>query len=91
MSDKSSKSSEIDEQIISNLTAIISVEVLSYSEKYVEAKTVTFYELELKSKITSKTWNVDKRYSEFKTIHDKLAKIFPRLPTIPGITLFKVT
>ena len=91
MSDKSSKSSEIDEQIISNLTAILSVEVLSYSEKYVEAKTVTFYKLELKSNITSKTWNIDKRYSEFKTIHDKLAKIFPRLPTIPGITLFKVT
>ena len=88
---KLSKSSQIDEQIDSNLTAILGIIVLSYSEKYIESKTATFYLVELKSNITSKTWNIEKRYSEFKTIHDKLRKIFPRLPSIPGITLFKVT
>ena len=86
-----SKKSEIDDQIDSNLTAILGISVLSYSEKYVESKTATFYLVELKSHITSKTWTLEKRYSEFKTIHDKLRKIFPRLPSIPGITLFKVT
>ena len=88
---KLSKSSEIDEQIDSNLTAILGIIVLSYSEKYIESKTATFYLVELKSNITSKTWNIEKRYSEFKTIHDKLRIIFPRLPSLPGITLFKVT
>ena len=87
----SKKSSEIDEQLDSNLTAILGISVLSYSEKYVESKTATFYLIELKSNVTSKTWTIEKRYSEFKTIHDKLAKIFPRLPSIPGITLFRVT
>ena len=86
-----SKKSEIDDQIDSNLTAILGISVLSYSEKYVESKTATFYLVELKSHITSKTWTLEKRYSEFKSIHDKLRKIFPRLPSIPGITLFKVT
>jgi hypothetical protein len=87
----SKKSSEIDEQLDSNLTANLGISVLSYSEKYVESKKATFYLIELKSNVTSKTWTIEKRYSEFKTIHDKLAKIFPRLPSIPGITLFRVT
>ena len=91
MSKKSSKDTKIDDQIDSNLTAILGIQVLSYSEKYVDGKTATFYLLELKSNVTQKTWNIEKRYSEFKTIHDKLHKLFPRLPTIPGITLFRVT
>ena len=86
-----SKASKIDDQIDSNLTAILGIEVLSYSEKYVDAKTATFYLVELKSHVTQKTWQIEKRYSEFKTIHDKLHKLFPRLPSIPGKTLTKVT
>ena len=91
MSKKTSKDTTIDDQIDSNLTAILGIQVLSYSEKYVDGKTATFYLLELKSNVTQKTWNIEKRYSEFKTIHDKLHKLFPRLPSIPGITLFKIT
>ena len=77
--------------IDTNLTAIIGITVESYSEKYIEGKTVTFYTVEITSRITQKVWKIEKRYSEFKTLHDTLSKIFPRLPTIPGITLFKVT
>ena len=91
MTTKESKSSKIEDEIDSNLTAILGITVLSYHEKYVDKKTVTFYEVEMKSHITQKTWTIEKRYSEFKTIHDRLSKIFPRLPSIPGITLFKVT
>ena len=86
-----SKSSKIDEEIDSNLTAILGVEVKSYSEKYIEGKTATFYLVELISHVTNKTWTIEKRYSEFKTIYDKLRKIFPRIPSIPGKTLTKVT
>ena len=88
---KNNSKSPLEDQNDSNLTAILGITVLSYSEKYVDKKTATFYLVELKSHITQKTWNIEKRYSEFKTIHDTLKKIFPRLPSIPGITLFKVT
>ena len=68
---KESKSSKIDDEIDSNLTAILSISVLSYHEKYVEAKTATFYNVELKSNITQKIWTIEKRYSEFKKKYDK--------------------
>ena len=83
----SSKKTAID----TNLTAIIGITVESYSEKYIEGKTVTFYCVEITSRITQKVWKIEKRYSEFKTLHDALSKIFPRLPSIPGTTLFKVS
>ena len=87
----SSKNSKIDDEIDSNLTAILGIEVKSYSEKYVDGKTATFYLVELISHITQHIWTIEKRYSEFKTIHDKLHKLFPRLPSIPGKTFTKVT
>ena len=86
-----SKTIKEEEEIDSNLTAILGVTVQSYSEKYIEGKTATFYLIELISHISQKTWTIEKRYSEFKLIHDKLKKIFPRIPTIPGKTFTKVT
>ena len=87
----SSKSSKIDDEIDSNLTAILGVEVISYREKYIDGKTATFYNVELMSHVTQIKWNIEKRYSEFNKIHDKLSKLFPRLPSIPGQTFTKVT
>ena len=86
-----SSKEKIDEQIVSNLTAILGIEVKSYSEKYIESKTATFYLVELNSRITQKVWTIEKRYSEFYTIHSKLSKLFPRIPSIPGKTLTKLT
>ena len=63
----------------------------SYAEKYIDGKTVTFYTAEIISRITQNTWKIEKRYSEFKKLHDTLSKIYPRLPSIPGTTLFKVS
>ena len=88
---KKPKEKNVVEDIDSNLTAILGITVLSYSEKYIEGKTATFYLVELISHITQKSWTIEKRYSEFNTIHDKLKKIFPRIPSIPGKTLTKVT
>lgn len=90
MSSKESKEQLIDDQIDSNLTAIIGISVLDYTEKYVDKKTATFYNVEVVSHITQNTWNLEKRYSEFYSMHEKLNKLFPRLPTIPGKTLSKV-
>ena len=74
-----------------NDIAIIGITIESYSEKYIDGKTVTFYTAEIISRITQNTWKIEKRYSEFKKLHDTLSKIFPRLPSIPGTTLFKVS
>jgi len=90
MSSKESKEQLIDDQIDSNLTAIIGISVLDYTEKYVDKKTATFYNVEVVSHITQNTWNLEKRYSEFYSMHEKLNKLFPRLPTIPGKTIGKV-
>ena len=59
----SSKSSKINDDFDSNLTAILGVEVKSYSEKYVDSKTATFYQIELMSHIRQKSWTIEKRYS----------------------------
>ena len=91
MSNNKSKNKKEEEINDSNLTAILGVTVQSYSEKYVDGKTATFYLVELISHITQKNWTIEKRYSEFNSIHDKLKKIFPRIPNIPGKTLTKVT
>ena len=87
----SSKDQSIEEQIDSNLTAILGISVLSYLEKYVDGKTATFYIIEIKSHITQTTWQIEKRYSEFYSIHEKLNKLFPRLPSIPGKTFSRLT
>ena len=79
------------QEIDLNETAIIGITVESYAEKYIDGKTVTFYNTEIISRITQNTWKIEKRYSEFKKLHDSLSKIYPRLPPIPGTTLFKVS
>ena len=74
----------------SNDFSIIGINVLSYSEKSVGSKSVTFYQVEITSRITKNSWKIDKRYSEFKKLHDAMIKIFPRLPSIPGTIFFKI-
>ena len=84
---KNSKNGLLD----SNDFSIIGINVLSYSDKNVGSKSVTFYQVQIISRITKNSWQIDKRYSEFKKLHDAMIKIFPRLPSIPGTTFFKVT
>ena len=71
--------------------SILGIVVPSYSDKQVGSKSVTFYTVEVTSRITKNSWKIEKRYSEFKKLHDAMLKIYPRLPTIPGTTFFKVT
>ena len=58
-----SKINSIDEQIDSNLTAILGISVVSYSEKYVDKKSATFYKIEITSNINQHTWELEKIYS----------------------------
>ena len=79
------------EQIDSNLTAIIGITIKSFNEKYIDKKTVTFYEVEVTSHITQKAFCVERRYNEFKNLHANLSKIYVNLPPIPGTSFFKIT
>ena len=78
------------EQIDSNMTSILGITILSYSNKNIRRKTVTFYLVEIQSHITQSIWQIEKRYSEFFTLHEKLKKLFPCLPKIPGKTIKKL-
>ena len=89
--EKKQENEENNESYDSNMTSIIRVSIKSFSEKYVDKKTVTFYDLEITSNISQKSWVMPKRYNEFKTLHASLSKIYPNLPSIPGTTFFKVT
>jgi len=86
-----SKDVPVPEQVDSNLTAIIGITIKSFNEKYIDKKTVTFYDIEITSHITQKSWITQRRYNEFKTLHASLSKIFVNLPAIPGTSFFKIT
>ena len=73
---KENENNSIPEKIDSNLTAIIGITIKSFNEKYIDKKTVTFYEIEITSHITMKSWVVHRRYNEFKTLHASLSKIY---------------
>ena len=88
---KKSQNNEVKSLLDEDSLSILGINVLSYSDKLVGSKAVTFYLVEITSRITKNTWKIDKRYSEFKKLHDAMLKIYPRLPKIPGTTLFKVT
>ena len=85
------KNNNHENEIDTNLIAIIAISIKSFSDKYVDKKIVTFYDLEITSNITQKSWVLPKRYNEFYALHTSLSKIYLNLPPIPGKTFFKVT
>ena len=59
MADKSqSKNEPPVDKADSNTMAIIGITIKSFSEKYINKKTVTFYEVEVTSHITQNSWCV---------------------------------
>jgi WD40 repeat protein len=80
----------LNSEFDTNLTSLLGIKIANFSEKYIDKKTVTYYSIEITSNITKKTWKIEKRYSEFKSLHDTLNKMYPNLPSIPKATFFKV-
>ena len=91
MSSSNKDNYNFDNEIDTNLISIIAITIKSFSDRYVEKKSVTFYDLEITSNITQNSWILSKRYNEFKALHSSLSKIYINLPPIPGTTLFKMT
>lgn len=76
---------------ISNDTAVIGITIEKFEERYTSGKTVTFYLIIATNHITKASWRLEKRFSEFKALHDTLTKLIVNVPSIPSITFFKVT
>ena len=93
MTDKSQNDPEdpSTQNIDTNLTAIIGISIKSFNEKYIDKKTVTFYDIEVTNHLTKNSWIIQKRFNDFKTLHSNLLKLYPNLPQIPSSTFFKVS
>lgn len=74
-----------------NEISIIKATVHSFQEKYIESKTVTFFNIDILNIISNLKWTVEKRYSDFQQMNDVIMKTYPNVPFLPGSSLFKVT
>lgn len=73
------------------MTSTLAVSVPSFTEKYIEKNTITFYNVEVYNNYSKQKWLLEKRYSEFESLFKALGKIVPNVPQMPGKTIFKVT
>jgi WD40 repeat protein len=80
--------SKTDSQLI-NSTLTISVP--TFTDKTIDKKNVTFYNVEVYNNFSKQRWSLEKRYNEFNELRDKMVKLLPNLPSLPGKTMFKVT
>lgn len=66
-------------------------------EDFVEKKidggknNVVFYKVAFGFMKSKKTWELEKRYSDFDTLDKILKEMYPNLPSLPGKTLFKLS
>ena len=61
----------------------------SYHESSID-KSVVLYVIEI-AKRTSEKYKLEKRFSEFDTLHKNLSKLFNNLPKLPSKTLLKLS
>ena len=81
-----SQKNEKNEDFIHN---VINISIPSFTEKYINNKTITFYTINIINNINQKTWSIDKRYSDFESLYKTLKKTISNLPSFPGKTLFR--
>lgn len=51
---------------------------------------MTFFNIEIYNNYSKNKWQLEKRYSEFSDLYEKLAKLLPNVPKMPGKTIFKI-
>jgi len=64
--------------------SLITATILKFSEKYIDKKTVVYYVLQFYNSYNKNTWVVEKRYSDFDALYNKINKLFPKFPSLPG-------
>lgn len=75
---------------MSDLNSLITANILKYTDKYIDKKSVTYYVIELFNNYSKTSWIVEKRYSDFENLYAKINKLFPKFPALPGKTYFGI-
>ena len=73
------------------INSTLTVSIPTFSERNLEKKNITFYNIEVFNNYSKQKWGLEKRYNEFSDLREKLAKLLPNVPLLPGKTMFKVT
>jgi hypothetical protein len=76
------------EEIISTT---LTVSIPTFTEKYIDKKNVTYFNIEVYNNFSKQSWAMEKRYSEFDDLYKVMAKLLPNVPIIPGKSFFKIT
>ena len=67
----------------------LKVEITGYNNKYIENKSVTFYEVNVN--LGRRVWKLEKRYNEFSELDKAIRSKHPNLPKMPSKTFFAMT
>ena len=73
------------------IESTIQIEIPSFSEKYVNQQTVTFFVINCTNLYSNQKWSLEKQFDDFSELEANLAKIIPDTPSIEGKSVFKVT
>ena len=71
--------------------SIIQIDIPTFSEKYVNNQTETFYQLIVSDTYSNKKWTLEKSFDDFVALESDLAALIPNTPSIEGKSLFKVS
>jgi hypothetical protein len=66
------------------LNSLINVTVSKFTEKYLDKKPVTYFVIDFYNTYNKVSWVLEKRYSDFDILWNKINKLFPKFPSIPG-------
>lgn len=72
------------------MTSTLSVSIPTYSEKVMDKKPVTFFNVEIYNNFSKQRWTMEKRYSEFDDVQKKVFKLIKTCPQLPGKSFFSV-
>ena len=72
-----------------DIKSILQIEVPSFSEKYVNNKSETFYLIIVKNLFNKKKWSLEKTYKDFENLNSELYKLLPNVPSFSSFQLFK--
>ena len=70
---------------------IFSLTIKSYKEKHIERKSEVYYLIQITNTLSNKKWEIEKSINDFEDLYKKLFKLYPKLPSIPKKSLYKIT
>ena len=73
------------------IESTIQIDIPTFSEKYVNQKTVTFYVINCTNIYSNQKWSLEKEFDDFTQLEKNLLRLIPNTPSIEGKSIFKVT